>query len=141
MSEEKVLLDLDHETTPDSKKRSVYEALRISRGRMDELVKVMKIAFIQNEKSNGDLDISLVLRDVVVQCNTPAEIVLVSFTVGEMRAERSSGFGGIGNILHMIIGKTAPKQEGGEEGEDPDIEEIIRKSYKINGKGKNKGED
>lgn len=143
MSEIKFNLELDH-SIKDPRDRYVHQALGISEKRWRQLVKKMKIMSIEEEDEKGDFDASILLKKVIAECETLGEVVMCAYTMGERAGRHNGGLpSALGGIMGMIIegGKPPKEEDEGGGDEDLDIDELIKKSYRINKKDKKKGDE
>lgn len=119
----------------------LYEMFGISRERADFVKKICKIAII-NAEEKDHIEVDRAFFEIASKCETLNEFALAMYSLGVVTTRQQGGsMGGIGPMIIMGGMRNMGGETGSSEtGEEPSIEELIRRSKKING-GKRKDEN
>lgn len=117
-----------------TKKTPLHIMLGLSSERMDEISKICRIAMI-NSENKGQVKIDDALFEVAKSCHTLNEYTMAVYALGYKIGTKQNPLGSLGGMIigQMGMGGFGKMGEDGREGEDPSIEELIRRSKRING--------
>lgn len=112
------------------KNANMFDSFLIPRERAKEIQNFVSDLFMKNT-AEGIIKTSTVIVEVAKLCRTPSELALALLGVGYIvHSETLSP-----RVISIQIGQRSPGKSA-PTGEDPTIDELIRKSYEINGGNK-----